>query len=144
MAVAAILVVAVGLTAAFLALRPAGQAQGTTTTPVSSSITVSTFSSSQPKMFYVQINCGAVAACAGGFMPQNLTIPAGSTVTWTSRENPELYIYHRVVFKVGGIDSGPLNGEDDFTAAFLSPGVYQYYDSDYPGNDGTVTVVPSK
>ena len=129
---------------AVLVLRPAGQvreATSTTGTPVSS---VSTFGSNEPKMFYVQINCGAVAVCTGGFMPQNLTISAGSQVTWTSRENPELYIYHRVVFRVGGVDSGPMNGEDVFTAAFSSPGVYQYYDADFPGNNGTITVVPSR
>jgi plastocyanin len=137
---AVVLLVALGLVGTVLVLRPAGQAQETTTTPVSS---VSTFSSSEPKMSYVQINCGAVAVCAGGFMPQNLTIPAGSQVTWTSRENPELYIYHRVVFRVGGIDSGPMNGEDTFTAPFPSPGVYQYYDADFPGNNGIITVVPA-
>jgi plastocyanin len=147
MAGAVILVVAVGLIGTVLVLRATGQAQGTTTTTTSSTSslsTVSTFSStSQPKTFYVQINCGAVATCSGGFMPQNLTIPAGSLVTWTSRENPELYIYHRVVFRVGGIDSGPLNGEDTFTATIISPGVYQYYDGDFPGNNGTITVVPA-
>jgi len=143
MAGVVILVVAVGLTATVLVLRPTGQARGTTTDTTSIS-TVTTFSSSQPKMFYVQINCGAVATCSGGFMPQNLTIPAGSQVTWTSRENPELYVYHRIVFRVGGIDSGPMNGEDTFTATFLSPGVYQYYDSDYSGNNGTITVVSAK
>jgi plastocyanin len=136
--------VALGLVGTVLVLRPTGQAReakSTTGTPVRS---VSTFSSNEPRMFYVQINCGAVAACTGGFMPENLTIPAGSQVTWTSRENPELYIYHRVVFRVGGIDSGPMNGEDVFTAAFSSPGIYQYYDADFPGNNGTITVVPSK
>jgi len=140
---AVVLLVAVGLLGTVLVLRPTGQGQETTTTtgtPVSS---VSTFSSSHPKTFYVEINCGAVAACRGGFMPQNLTVPAGSQVTWTSRENPELYIYHRVVFRVGGMDSGPMNGEDVFTGTFPSPGMYQYYDADFAGNNGTITVVPS-
>ena len=139
-AAAVILVVAVGLVGTVLVLRPAGQGQGTTTTI--STITLCCFNSAA-KTFYVQINCGAVAVCAGGFMPQNLTIPAGSMVTWTSRENPELYIYHRVVFRVGGWDSGPMNGEDVYTATFPSPGVFQYYDADFPGNNGTIIVVPS-
>ena len=136
---AVVLLVALGLVGTVLVLRPTGQAQETTTTRTR----VNTFTSSEPKTFYVEINCGAVAVCTGGFMPKNLTIPAGSQVTWTSRENPELYIYHRVVFRVGGIDSGPMNGEDVFTAAFPSPGVYQYYDADFPGNNGAITVAPS-
>jgi plastocyanin len=146
MAGAVILLAAVGLIGTVLDLRTAGQAQGTTTTTAltSSVSTVSTIDISQPKTFYVQISCGTVAVCSGGFMPQNLTIPAGSMVTWTSRENPAYYIYHRVVFPVGGIESGQLNGEDIFTATFPSPGVYQYYDGDFPGNNGTITVVPSE
>lgn len=129
-----------------LVLRPAGQAQQATTTTqtsISSVSSVTTFSSSEPKTFYVQINCGAVRVCTGGFMPKNLTIPARSMVRWVSLENPELYIYHRVVFRVGGIDSGQMNGEDEFTATFLSTSVYQYYDGYFPGNNGTITVVPS-
>jgi plastocyanin len=144
MAGAVILLVAVGLIGTVLVLRPTGQAQGTATaTPASSESTLSTYNVSEAKTFYVQINCGAVAVCSGGFMPQNLTIPAGSRVIWTSRENPELYIYHRVVFPVGGWDSGPLNGEDTYAATFPSPGVYPYYDSNFPGNNGTITVVPA-
>jgi plastocyanin len=138
---AVVLLVAVGLVGTVLVVRPAGQGREATTTGTTVG-SVSTFSVSEPRTFYVEINCGAVAACTGGFMPRNLVIPAGSQVTWTSRENPELYIYHRVVFRVGGIDSGPMNGEDVFTASFPSTGSFQYYDADFPGNNGTITVVP--
>jgi hypothetical protein len=37
-----------------------------------------------------------------------------------------------------------MNGEDEFSARFFSPGVYQYYDAYFAGNNATITVVPSR
>lgn len=133
---AAVIVVAGLLLAVTLAPKPSGQ------TVVSTTTEATTTETSSPETFYVEISCGPVTVCTNGFYPRNLTIPAGSQVTWYSEEPPEDYIYHRIVFEVGGIESGQLNGGDQFTATFSSPGVYPYYDADFAGNGGFIIVVP--
>jgi plastocyanin len=143
---AVVLVAVAGLLGITLLPKPSGQAQASTEASINSTSDVAInipALGAGTKTFYVQINCGTVGVCTNGFDPGNLTIPAGSAVTWVSDENPEMYVYHRVVFRVGGIDSGQMLGESTFTATFSSPGVYQYYDADFPGNNGTITVVPA-
>lgn len=72
------------------------------------------------------------------FAPASITIAAGTTVTWTNRDD-EL---HTVVsaddpklFK-----SGPLDTGDHFAFTFAKPGTYQYYCSIHPHMVGTVVV----
>lgn len=72
------------------------------------------------------------------FAPATITIAAGTTVTWTNRDD-EL---HTVVsaddpklFK-----SGPLDTGDHFAFTFAKPGTYQYYCSIHPHMVGTVVV----
>jgi plastocyanin len=145
MAGAVVLLVAVALVVATVLVprpvatavvpAPAGQPQVTLWSDFSTASTT----------FLVRIDCGSVSVsvCTNGFYPKNVTIPAGSAVTWLSEESGSEGVYHRVIFRVGGTDSGQMDGRDEFTATFPSPGVYQYYDFDFPGNNGTITVVPS-
>ncbi|HEY3918482.1 MAG TPA: cupredoxin family copper-binding protein [Stellaceae bacterium] len=72
------------------------------------------------------------------FAPAAMTVRAGTTVTWTNRDD-EL---HTVVsaddpklFK-----SGPLDTGDSFSVTFAKPGTYKYYCSIHPHMVGTVVV----
>ncbi len=70
------------------------------------------------------------------FAPQTLTVPAGTTVTWTNQDD----MVHTVtsadhVFGSAGLDTG-----DKFTYTFAKPGVFQYYCSIHPKMTATVIV----
>jgi plastocyanin len=102
----------------------------------------------------------ALAACGGGssgaaaspvatttvdlpksykFAPAAITVPAGSTVTWTNDDN----FSHNVHFLDGGLPSDPLvmqPGQQQ-TYTFATPGTYHYECSFHPQNmKGTVVV----
>ncbi len=72
------------------------------------------------------------------FQPGDLTIPAGSTVTWS---NDQTGITHTVTSDDGGFDSGPLASGDAVAWEFDSTGVYAYHCAIHRGMTGTVTVV---
>ncbi len=70
------------------------------------------------------------------FAPQTLTVPAGTTVTWTNQDDTA----HTVtsdehVFGSAGLDTG-----DKFTYTFAKPGVFKYHCSLHPQMTGTVIV----
>ena len=72
------------------------------------------------------------------FSPGSLTVPAGTTVTWTNRDGE----VHTVVaddsapsFKSAGLDT-----DDSFSFTFNKPGTYAYHCSLHPHMTGTITV----
>ncbi len=71
------------------------------------------------------------------FVPAVITIPAGTTIRWTNRDD----IPHTVVsddhttFK-----SKPLDTDDQFTYTFTKPGTYSYFCSIHPRMTGKVVV----
>jgi len=72
------------------------------------------------------------------FAPQALTVTAGTTVTWTNRDNEP----HTVVsadnpklFKSAALDTG-----DSFRFTFAKPGTYKYFCSIHPHMTGVVVV----
>jgi plastocyanin len=70
------------------------------------------------------------------FMPMNLTITAGSTVTWTNLdEEPHTVTSVDGLFRSGGIDGGGT-----YRFQFVKPGVYKYSCSIHPQMVGTITV----
>ena len=75
------------------------------------------------------------------FAPTAVTVPAGTTVTWTNDDN----FTHSVKFLDGGLPTDPLvmqPGEHQ-TFTFAAPGTYHYECSFHPQNmQGTVTVTP--
>ena len=72
------------------------------------------------------------------FKPQDLTVAAGTKITWLNRDD----IPH-VVVSAGGpapFRSKPLDTDDRFSVTFTTAGVYKYFCSLHPKMVGTVTV----
>jgi plastocyanin len=74
------------------------------------------------------------------FQPQEITIDAGETVTWTNDEA----VAHDVEGSTGDFSSGPPGGleqGDAFSETFDEPGTFEYVCRVHaPGMSGTVTV----
>jgi len=69
------------------------------------------------------------------FDPPQLTVKAGTTVTWTNDDD----IPHTVV-SPPSIRSKPLDSEDKFSFTFTTPGTYKYFCSLHPHMTGTIVV----
>jgi plastocyanin len=73
------------------------------------------------------------------FEPASITVPAGTTVTWTNNDN----FTHSVQFKDGALPTEPMLMKPGASAtfAFTSAGTFHYQCSLHPQNmQGTVTV----
>jgi plastocyanin len=70
------------------------------------------------------------------FGPAALTVPAGTTVTWTNRDD----IPHTVVSTDGVFKSKALDTDDKFSFSFTKPGTYPYFCSIHPKMTGQVIV----
>jgi plastocyanin len=70
------------------------------------------------------------------FTPATLTIPVGTTVTWTNKDDtPHTVSSTTKVFASGGLDQGGT-----FAYTFTTPGTYPYFCKLHPRMTGTVTV----
>src|SRR5512135_3572279 len=69
------------------------------------------------------------------FNPPQVTVKAGSTVTWTNEDD----IPHTIV-SPPGIRSKPLDSEDKFSFTLSTPGTYKYFCSLHPHMTGTIVV----
>ena len=70
------------------------------------------------------------------FGPTALTVPVGTTVTWTNRDD----IPHTVVSTDGVFKSKALDTDDKFSFVFSRPGTYPYFCSIHPKMTGQVIV----
>ena len=70
------------------------------------------------------------------FGPGTLTVPVGTTVTWTNRDD----IPHTVVSTEGVFKSKVLDTEETFSFTFGKAGTYQYFCSIHPKMTGKVVV----
>jgi plastocyanin len=70
------------------------------------------------------------------FGPTALTVPVGTTVTWTNRDD----IPHTVVSTDGVFKSKALDTDDKFSFVFSKPGTYSYFCSIHPKMTGQVVV----
>jgi len=70
------------------------------------------------------------------FGPQNLTVVAGTTVTWTNRDD----IPHTVVSTDGIFKSKVRDTDEKFSYTFAQPGTYPYFCSIHPKMTGMVVV----
>ena len=70
------------------------------------------------------------------FGPATITVPAGTTVTWTNRDD----IPHTVVSDDKIFKSKVLDTDEKFSFTFSKPGTYPYFCSVHPKMTGKVVV----
>ncbi|ALR14442.1 plastocyanin [Mycobacteroides saopaulense] len=70
------------------------------------------------------------------FNPPTLTVPAGTTVTWTNRDEEP----HNVVAEDGTFRSPGMDAQGTFSYQFAKPGTYQYVCGIHPFMKATVVV----
>jgi len=83
----------------------------------------------------------AVAAAVGidnfTFNPQTVTVKAGTTVTWTNKDD----IPHGIAATNNAFKRSPaLDTDDSFSFTFTTPGTYQYFCYVHPHMTGTIVV----
>ena len=86
----------------------------------------------------------AVARAAGpgitidnfAFGPDTLTVPVGTTVTWTNQDD----MVHTVTSKTKVFSSPGLNTGESFSYTFTAPGTYPYFCALHPRMTATVVV----
>jgi plastocyanin len=69
------------------------------------------------------------------FGPQKLTVKAGTTVTWTNRDD----IPHTVA-AIGKFKSKVMDTDESYSFTFTTPGEYEYFCSLHPHMTGTIVV----
>jgi plastocyanin len=74
------------------------------------------------------------------FAPPDLTITAGTAVTWTNEDGE----VHRVKEDHNGFSSAALDTDDSFSHTFATPGVYHYFCSIHPYMVGKIVVKPAR
>ena len=70
------------------------------------------------------------------FGPADVTVKAGSTITWTNRDD----IPHTVVSPDKVFKSKVLDTDDHFSFTFASPGTFTYFCSIHPKMTGRIVV----
>jgi plastocyanin len=70
------------------------------------------------------------------FGPQAITVPVGTTVTWTNSDD----IPHTAVSTDGVFKSKTMDTDDKFSYTFAKAGTYSYYCSVHPKMTGQVVV----
>jgi amicyanin len=70
------------------------------------------------------------------FNPATLTIPSGTTVTWTNQDEEP----HTIAAKDGSFHSPGLDTHGSYSFTFTTPGSYDYICSIHPFMTGTVVV----
>jgi amicyanin len=73
------------------------------------------------------------------FNPPQLTIKAGTTVTWANHDD----IPHTVVSKTLVFKSKAMDTDDKFSFTFTTPGSYAYFCSLHPHMTGSIVVEAS-
>jgi len=70
------------------------------------------------------------------FGPQTITVPVGTTVTWTNSDG----IPHTAASTDGVFKSKVMDTDEKFSYTFTKAGTYPYYCSIHPKMTGTVVV----
>ncbi len=70
------------------------------------------------------------------FVPQVLTVKAGTSVTWTNKDA----VPHTVVSTSRKFASRVLDTDERFSFTFKDPGTYEYYCSVHPHMTGKIVV----
>ncbi len=70
------------------------------------------------------------------FNPPEISVPVGSTVTWSNQNS----VIHTVTALDGTFDSGDLPAGGTFSYTFEERGTFEYYCTIHPNMEGTVVV----
>jgi plastocyanin len=71
------------------------------------------------------------------FTPATLTVKAGTTVTWTNKDD----IPHGIASSNNGFKKSPaLDTDDSYSFTFATPGTYQYFCYLHPKMVGSIVV----
>jgi plastocyanin len=70
------------------------------------------------------------------FNPPLITVPAGTTVTWTNNDVEQ----HTVTARDRAYTSDPINNEKTFSHTFQTAGSFEYFCMIHPHMVGTVVV----
>lgn len=84
----------------------------------------------------VAIPVGAAALGTAAFMPDQLTVEVGSTVTWTNTDS----VSHTSTSDAAGWDSGIVAPGGHFSSSFQTAGTFSYHCAIHPGMVGTIVV----
>jgi amicyanin len=83
-----------------------------------------------------QARTGAVTIDNFTFNPQNLTVKAGTTVTWTNKDD----IPHAIAAVDKQFKSKVVDTDNSYSFTFATPGTYAYFCSLHPHMTGTIVV----
>ena len=84
-----------------------------------------------------QASAGAISIDNFTFTPQTLTVKAGTTVTWTNKDD----IPHGIAATNNAFKrSQALDTDDSYSFTFTTPGSYQYFCYVHPHMTGTIVV----
>lgn len=70
------------------------------------------------------------------FLPQSISVPKGTTITWTNMDSAP----HTVTSDNNAFASGTLKTNDTFKFTFNTPGTFTYHCAIHPGMKATVVV----
>jgi len=70
------------------------------------------------------------------FSPPSVTVPVGTTVTWTNHDE----VSHTITSAAGAFGSAGLSNAETFAQTFTQPGTYPYSCSLHPRMRATVIV----
>jgi len=88
-----------------------------------------------------QASAGTVSIDNFTFTPQTLTVQAGTTVTWTNKDD----IPHGVASENNAFaKSKALDTDDTYSFTFTTPGTYKYFCYVHPHMTGTIVVEAKK
>lgn len=74
------------------------------------------------------------------FSPATITVPVGTTITWTNRDSAD----HTVTSRSGVFNSGTLSPNDTFSFTFNTPGTFDYFCRIHPSMTATVIVTAAQ
>ncbi|MDR7168609.1 plastocyanin [Nocardia kruczakiae] len=94
--------------------------------------------SSTPRTPAVAAGPNAVTIDNFAFGPQTVSVKAGTTVTWTNRDEEP----HTVVARDGSFHSPGMGTGATFSFTFAQPGTFAYFCSIHPFMHATVVVTP--
>lgn len=83
-----------------------------------------------------QNQTSAVAIDNFTFNPQNLTVKAGTTVTWTNKDD----IPHAIAAVGKQFKSKTMDTDNSYSFTFTTPGTYAYFCSLHPHMTGTIVI----